>query len=243
MKRQVFFIYLSFRIAFLVCFWENALFTSYMACYYGVVRVGKHSNSRSLTFYKTDALKNLAIFTGKHLCWRFFLINFIKKRQQLRRFPVNIAKCLSTAFYVEYVCEHDVCVCHMYVSKTLIKCFLVYYEHVFVYCDVFAATIAFAMYLLSILNRFHTLIYFYLLSVSYWVQKKPPEVSFKKRCPLKLRNIFRKTPELGSLFNKVVGLQDCKYIKKRLQHRCFVQNLRTFLRTHFVKNICERLLL
>ena len=42
-------------------------------------------------------------------------------------------------------------------SKTLFKCFLVYYEHVFVYCDVFAVTISFLMYLLSILNRFHTL--------------------------------------------------------------------------------------
>ena len=65
-------------------------------------------------------------------------------------------------------------------SKTLFKCFLVYYEHVFVYCHVFVVTISFWMYLLSILNRFHTLIYFYLLSVLYWVQKKPPEVFFKK---------------------------------------------------------------
>ena len=58
-------------------------------------------------FYKIDALKNLAIFTGKHLCWRFFLINFIKKRLQHKCFPVNIAECLSTAFYVEYICEYE----------------------------------------------------------------------------------------------------------------------------------------
>ena len=94
---------------------------------------------------------------------------------------------------------------------SLLTTFLVYYEHVFVYCNVFAATISFSIYLLSILNRSHTLIYFYLLSVLYWVQKKPPEVSFKKRCHLKLCNIFRKTAVLGSLFNKAVGLQDCKY--------------------------------
>ena len=43
------------------------------------------------------------------------------------------------------------------ISKTLFKCFLVYYEHVFVYCDVFVVRISFSMYLLSILNRFHTL--------------------------------------------------------------------------------------
>ena len=43
----------------------------------------------------------LAIFTGTHLCWRFFLINFIKKRLQHRCFPMNIANCLSTGFYKE----------------------------------------------------------------------------------------------------------------------------------------------
>ena len=48
-----------------------------------------------------DALQNLAIFTGKDLCWRFFLINFIKKRLQHRSFPVNVAKYLSTDFHIE----------------------------------------------------------------------------------------------------------------------------------------------
>ena len=106
-RKASFFIYLSFRIAFLVCFWENVWFTSYVACYYCVVPVGKHSNSRSQKFYKINALKNLAIFTGKHLCWRFLLINLIKKRLQDRCFPVNIAKCLGTAFYIEYICEYE----------------------------------------------------------------------------------------------------------------------------------------
>ena len=65
-------------------------------------------------------------------------------------------------------------------SKTLFKCFLVHYEHVFVYCDDFAVTISFLRFLLSILNRFHTLIYFNLLSGLYWVQKKPRQLFFKK---------------------------------------------------------------
>ena len=43
-------------------------------------------------------------------------------------------------------------------SKNLFKCFVVYYEHAF--CLLLR-------FLLSILNRFHTLIYFYLLSVLY----------------------------------------------------------------------------
>ena len=36
-KGKSFFIYLSFRIAFSVCFWENVLFTSYVACYCWVI--------------------------------------------------------------------------------------------------------------------------------------------------------------------------------------------------------------
>ena len=54
-------------------------------------------------FYKIDAFKNLAILTGKHLCWRFFSINFIKKRLQYWCFPASIPKCLSTAFYIEHL--------------------------------------------------------------------------------------------------------------------------------------------
>ena len=67
------------------------------------VPVGKYSNRHSKMFYKIDDSKNLAIFTGTHLCWRFLLINFIKKRLQHRCFPVNIGKGLSTAFYIEHV--------------------------------------------------------------------------------------------------------------------------------------------
>ena len=80
------------------------LFTSYvLANNVLFVPVGKRSNSRSPKFCKLDALKNLAIFTGKHLGWRFFLINFIKKRHQHRCFSVNVTKCLSTAFYIEHI--------------------------------------------------------------------------------------------------------------------------------------------
>ena len=33
------------------------------------------------------------------------------------------------------------------------------------------------------------------------------------------------------------------HIKKRLQHRCFLENIAKFLRTSLLENICERLLL
>ena len=39
--------------------------------------------------------------------------------------------------------------------------FLVHYQHLFVYCDAFVFKISFLICLLSILNRFHALIYNY----------------------------------------------------------------------------------
>ena len=48
---------------------------------------------------------------------------------------------------------------------------------------------------------------------------------------LKVCNIHRKTPVLESLFSKVASLEAYKFIKKRLQHRCFPVNIANFLRT------------
>ena len=46
-------------------------------------------------------------------------------------------------------------------SKTSVKCFLVYYEHFLVYCDAFVFKIIFVICLLSILYGFHALIYLF----------------------------------------------------------------------------------
>ena len=46
-------------------------------------------------YFKIGVLKDFVIFTGKHPCWRLFLIKF-KKRLQQRCFPKNIA----TFFYM-----------------------------------------------------------------------------------------------------------------------------------------------
>ena len=48
---------------------------------------------------------------------------------------------------------------------------------------------------------------------------------------------------LDSFFNRVLRLQVCNFIKKRLQRRCFPVNIATFSKTIVLKNICERLLL
>ena len=54
-------------------------------------------------FLKIAVLKNFAIFTGKHLCWRPKACNFVKKRLQQRRFPVNTRNFLRTAFLIKHL--------------------------------------------------------------------------------------------------------------------------------------------
>ena len=56
-------------------------------------------SSLSQMFFKIGFLKNFAIFTGKHLGWSLFFINFMKRRLQHRCFPVNITKFLRKASF------------------------------------------------------------------------------------------------------------------------------------------------
>ena len=65
-----------------------------------------------------------------------------------------------------------------------------------------------------------------------------------RRCSNKNFLIFKGRHQCWNLFfDKNAGLLACNFIKKRLQHRCFLANIHKFLRTPVLKNICERLLL
>ena len=73
------------------------------------------------------------------------------------------------------------------------------------------------------------------------------ERSSHQRCSVKkvflvILKLYRETPVLESLFNKVAGLRACCFIKKRLQHICLSVKFAKFLRTPVLKNSCERLL-
>ena len=64
-------------------------------------RFGGGGRGGGVTEAETCALKkglvtNFAIFSGRHLCWSLFLLNFIKKRLQHWCFPVNIEQLLRT---------------------------------------------------------------------------------------------------------------------------------------------------
>ena len=54
-------------------------------------------SSRSYMLYKIGALKNLAKFTEKHMCWSLFSnrpVPLWKKRLRHSSFPMNFVKCL-----------------------------------------------------------------------------------------------------------------------------------------------------
>ena len=53
---------------------------------------------------------------------------------------------------------------------------------------------------------------------------------------LKVCNTHSETPVLDPLFSKVASLEAYKFIKKRLQHRCFPVNIANFLRKFYLKN-------
>ena len=67
---------------------------------------------------KKAALKNFAIFIGKHLRWNLFLIKvqtfrsatLLKKRLQRRCFHVNIAKFLGTVIFKD-ICKRLLLMC------------------------------------------------------------------------------------------------------------------------------------
>ena len=80
-------------------------------------------------FYKKAVFNNFAKFTGKHLCWNFFLINLqafrlatlLKKKLQRRYFPVNFAKLLKNIYFEEYLKMARLFVTQRIFPVTLIK--------------------------------------------------------------------------------------------------------------------------
>ena len=67
------------------------------------------------------------------------------------------------------------------------------------------------------------------------MQKQPFTDVLQNWCSLNFRNIHMKTPVLEFLFNKDIRLHALKFIKKRLQHRCFPVNIsKNFKNSFFI---------
>ena len=75
------------------------------------------------------------------------------------------------------------------------------------------------------------------LSVSL-ITRSSHQYCYIKKLFLKNAQYSHKNTFVGVSFHKA-----CSFIKNKLQHGCFPVNIVKFLRTHFLKNICERLLL
>ena len=76
-----------------------------------------------------------------------------------------------------------------------------------------------------------------------------PRCSIKKMLFVKIFAFFTRTTcetstqVLGRGWNKVAGRKTSKFIKKRIQHRCFPVNIAKFLLTPVFKDICVWLVL
>ena len=75
----------------------------------------------------------------------------------------------------------------------------------------------------------------FLLTYNYTIRTSRLQMSFQIGA-FKVCKIRRKTPVLESLFSKVTSLEICKFIKKRLKHRCFPVNIVNVLRKLHLKN-------
>ena len=97
-EKVSFFIWLSFRFFFF--FWENVHFIRCLLYFF--INVGKRLKSRSQTFFKTGALKNFAIFTGKHLCWNLFLIK-LQDWKYNTVFSYEYCKIFENSFFMDHL--------------------------------------------------------------------------------------------------------------------------------------------
>ena len=76
-----------------------------------------------------------------------------------------------------------------------------------------------------------------------YLRKQPPEVFYEKDVVKKLRTFTVKRLCQSLFFNKVAGLQLATLLKKKLWHRRFPVIFAKFLKTQFLQNNSERLLL
>ena len=86
--------------------------------------------------------------------------------------------------------------------------------------------------------------FFLLFVVNYFCKKVPPRSSHLREGVL--RNFAKFTGKhlcQSLFFNKVAGLRPATLLKKRFWHRCFPVNFAKFIRTSFLQNTTERLLL
>ena len=91
-----------------------------------------------------------------------------------------------------------------------------------------AHTARFIKYVWPLFNNMHEKVYWIAGSFS---RSNRPKLFCNEAVLKTFRKMYRKTPVMESLFNKVAILQACNFMKKRVQHRCFPVNITKFLWT------------
>ena len=181
-----------------------------------------HRNSHRKCSLKKVVLKIFAIFTGKHLCCSFFLINFQAWNmwEQLLLYPglpeiessqqqLTASRCLTSAMLVVYLL-YRVPIVHRYRTPQLLSCIT------------------------------HTLIF--QKNNDVWFRSSRPAVFCKK---VVLGNFAKFTGKhlCQSLFINKVAASGLQLHQKRDSGRCFPMNSAKFLRTPFFTDYLRWLLL
>ena len=107
-----------------------------ISCFFGLLSIFVADFENVLFCWKRYSTKTTVVLILKYLA------------QQRNTYSESVAETLKAD---SRDCASLLTTCCM--SKALLKCFLVYFEHVVVYCDVFAVTTSFSMYLLYLLFR------------------------------------------------------------------------------------------
>ena len=92
--------------------------TTIIKCETTAVRLISLEKQPPEVFYKKAILKNLAIFTGKHLCWSLFLISFFQKKDSN---TMNVAKFLRTSI-LKNICKRLLFSLKTYFLSTPLLC-------------------------------------------------------------------------------------------------------------------------
>ena len=96
----------NFHIA---CRFDYSLSKGNLICFTIIQPISGRSN-RSQMFFKIGVLKNLANFTGKHLCWNLFLIKLqalspvtLLKGTPAHVFSCEICEMFKNIFFIEHL--------------------------------------------------------------------------------------------------------------------------------------------
>ena len=164
-------------------------------------------------FCKKGVLKNFPKFVGKHLCWRVVACKFIKNDTPTQVFSCEFWEMFKNTFFTGNLRTNASVANGAGDKQTWISAGTSFNRNA------------------NIMKLFHVN-----------AQKQPPRLFYKKVF-LKVSQNSQQNTCQSLFFNKVAGFNLELYQKKTLWHRCFSLNFEKILKTPFLQNTSEWLLL